>query len=166
MGEKGRTTSIILALLGILSSLTSCIETAEDKEDIYGIIHLTLCKPEYKTRAFIPDEDKINDLNIVVIEGEKIEEIIWRDGMEKSDEYEFDISLVKGRTYTIAAIANIGRRLELSSHEDLKKLIVEMTESDRYPHGIPMSAVCEDIHIGNDTSAHKYLRFDTRKAAA
>lgn len=152
MGRKGRAGCCILASAGILWCIASCTEIDRVTDGSYESVIITLSGPTFDTRAAIPDDEAINDLNLIIIEGESTEEIIWKENLKKSPEHKFDVRLVKGRTYTVAAIANLGRRLDIRSYEELKELTVELQESDGYRNGIPMSAVCEDIRIGNSTS--------------
>lgn len=161
MGRKGKTGCYILAA-GILWSIASCTKTERGTDSTYESVSITLCDPIFDTRATIPDEEAINDLNLIIIEGKSTEEIIWKEELEKSREHKFEVRLVKGRTYTVAAIANLGKRADIRSYEELKELTVEIQESDGYRNGIPMSAVCEDIRIGNGTS----LRMELIRMAA
>lgn len=157
MGRKGRTGGFILASWGILSLLCACEEIDQDSDGLSESVIITLCSPIFDTKAYIPDEDSINDLNLIIIEGDKTEEIIWMEGLEKSGGHKLEVSLVKGRTYTIAAIANLGRRLDIETYRDLRELTIELQESDGYSNGIPMGAVCENIRIGDGTSIRMEL---------
>ena len=151
MGRNKRAEGYILASLGIIPLMTACTEVNKETDSTYGSVIITLSDPIYDTRAVIPDEDTINDMNLIIFEGRSTEDIIWKDGLEKLCEHKFEVSLIKGRTYTVAAIANLGRRLDIRSYEELKELTVEMEDSDGYRNGIPMSAVCEDVMVGNGT---------------
>ena len=157
MGRKGRTGSCILVSAGILWYSASCTKIDRETDDTNESVPITIYSPVFDTRAAIPDEEAVNDLNLIIIDGESTEEIIWKEDLVKSREHKFEARLVKGRTYTVAAIANLGRRVGIRSYEELKELTVELQESDGYRNGIPMSAVCEDIRVGNGTSLQMEL---------
>lgn len=162
MGRKGRTGCFILASLCILSIIAGCTEIDGENGSLYESVNITLSTPVFDTKAWIPDEEAINDLNLIIIDNEKTEETIWREGLEKSGDHKFEVQLVKGRTYTIAALANLGRRLDIRSYRELKEMTLKLQESDGYRNGIPMVSVCEGIRVGNGTSIRMGL---TRLAA-
>lgn len=164
MDGKGRAGNIILTLCGIIS-LWACSEredTIPGESDARETVEVILECPGYETKAYIPDEDAVNDLNLIIFEDEVAEESIWRDNIRNRDELRFEISLVKGRRYTICAVANTGRRIQVKNLDEWTQLAVELQESDRYPHGIPMSATVKDMISGEMDPIHMEL---TRMAA-
>ena len=157
MERKGRARCYILASAGILWCIASCTKINSETDSTHESVIITLSDPIFDTRAVIPDDEVINDLNLIITEGGNTEEIIWKDGLEKARKHTFEVSLVKGKTYTVAAIANLGRQLDIMKYDELKKLTIELQESDGYRNGIPMSSVCEGIKVANGTAVHMEL---------
>lgn len=108
--------------------------------------------PGYGTKAIIPDEEVINDINLLVFENGEIEEIIWADDLNRHASVEFDTRLVKGRKYTIAALANMRRKMNVSSLEDWDELFYEHPDEKGFRNGLPMSAVIDNISIEDGKS--------------
>ena len=147
MGRKGKTGRYILA---IFMALPGC--TGKEFTDIAQDVRITLECPGYATKASLPEEDVIRDLNILIFENGRIEESIWREEINGKESVGVEASLVIGRTYTIAAIANLGRRLEVNDQTGWNNTKIELQESDGYRNGIPMSAIAEDVVISQGTS--------------
>lgn len=78
MGRKKRAEGYILASLGIIPLMTACTEIGKETDSTYGSVIITLSDPIYDTRAVIPDEDAINDLNLIIFEDRSTEDIIWK----------------------------------------------------------------------------------------
>ncbi len=70
--------------------------------------------------------------------------------------------MVKGRTYTIAAFANLGKRLKPKDHAELEKTIVEMREEEGFRSGIPMSATVEDIVPEDESITIELIRMTAK----
>ncbi len=154
MGRKGRTTCFILALC----SIWACKEVTDiNADNCCETVCINLNGCGYDTKAVIPEEDVIRDLNIIIFEDGKVEETIWKSGLQESRNLQFAITLIRGRTYTVAAIANLGKRLQINLYEEFKELTIELQESDGYSNGIPMSAVSEEIKVGTGTSVRLEL---------
>lgn len=107
-----------------------------------------LTVPSYSTKASVPDEERIRDMNLMIFEDGKAEEIIWRRGIAAGDDIRFEVTLVKGRRYTIAAAANLGRRLDFEDVGDWEGITAELKSSRGFTNGIPMTAIAEDIVPG------------------
>lgn len=101
--------------------------------------------PGYSTKAVIPDEDRVNDINILIFENGLMEEAIWKDRIYGPEDLEEEISLVKGREYSVCAIANMGRPIKPESMKDLEEMTFELHEKDSYMTGIPMSAYASGL---------------------
>ena len=147
MDRKRRTEGYILAL-SVIMALWACSKDPDQKlpADCERCTTSIILKcPGYGTKAALPDEDKVNNLNIIIFQNGEAEETIWQESIKESDRLEFKISFVKGRRYTICAIANLGRRLDIKDYEEWEDMRVEIQESDGYRQGIPMSACIEDI---------------------
>lgn len=125
----------------------------EDKDDNRVMFQNTkiIVRPsDVGTKAGLQDEGKINDMNIWIFADGAVEKTIWKDGIRGSDDIEFSIPLIKGRNYTIAALANIGRKLDIKDYSEWEKSFVELKEGDGYGNGLPMSAFAEGIKPGGE----------------
>ena len=78
--------------------------------------------PGYSTKAVIPDEDRVNDINILIFENGLMEEAIWREGIYGQEDLEFEITLVKGREYSVCVVANMGTQIKPESMKDLENM--------------------------------------------
>ena len=165
MGGKGRNTGKILTFLTVFAA-AACTEAGDigrqTKEEEYESVRIVLKGSAYRTKALIPDEEAVRDLNISVFEEDRIEESIWIARIEDPDDLEFEVRLVKGRKYTVAAVANYGRRLEAGGYDEWKSISYGLDTSDGYADGIPMSAAAEGIMVEEGTSIRLEL---TRMAA-
>lgn len=101
-----------------------------------------------ETKAVIPKEDQINDVNLIIFENGTAEHMIWNRNLPDDGSAEIEVKLVKGHTYSVFAAANLGKRLEVKEMEDLKSLRFELNESDGYSNGIPMTAIMEEMTAG------------------
>ena len=106
--------------------------------------------PFHKARISLPSEEKVNDISLMIFADGELEESIWRDRTGDPDDLVFEVALVKGREYTIAALANLGCRPDIRSHMELKELTLEIPDSKGYGNGIPMAAMAEGIIWGED----------------
>lgn len=114
--------------------MTGCSNEERLTADDYVEIGISLSCADTETRAFIPEEDRINDLNLIIFEDSKAEVLIWE---EKVDD--IVVRLRTGRRYTFFAMANLGSRIDMDSLSELDTFIYELQESDGYRNGIPMS---------------------------
>lgn len=153
MEGKGRARGYILALCMFMSGCAG----KELHTDITEDVHITLECPGYGTRASLPEEDVIRNLNILIFENGKVEETIWKDDMTGNGNVRAETSLVIGRTYTIAAIANLGRKLAIEDLSQWEQATVSLQDSDGYRNGIPMCAIAEDIKVSKGTSVRMEL---------
>ncbi len=146
MERKGRTKACILGLLGIIS-LWACSKAEYPAYSDIETTSIILQCSGYGTKASVPDEDRINDMNIIIFKNGEIEETIWKDRIQKSGVLEFEIRFVQGQTYTICALANLGKKLIINDYEEWEETISELPDSDGFRHGIPMSACIQDIRL-------------------
>ena len=79
MERKGRARCYILASAGILWCIASCTKINSETDSTHESVIITLSDPIFDTRAVIPDDEVINDLNLIITEGGNTEEIIWKD---------------------------------------------------------------------------------------
>lgn len=149
MEGKGRTACHILTFLSILT-INACTGNSLDNVGTLENTVIILKYPEYETKALFPNENCINDVNIVIFENGKIEEIIWKTGIHGPDGLKFEVTLVKGRRYTISALANIGRRLYKEDYDRWEDMTVELNDSNGFRYDIPMSATINDFIAGHN----------------
>ena len=142
MDRKGRISGYLLILL---TSITGCVESddlicREDRK-----VSITIQCPSFRTKAEIPQEDKIKDINLIIFEDGRAETVYWDDDLDTDDEIRFETSFVKGRKYSIFAMANTGRKLEARDIEDIGSLSIEVGDEGFGSSGLPMSAYLEDV---------------------
>lgn len=152
MGRKRRISGIIL---GICAILTGC--SRGHLESTEGHTTLSMTCASAKTRASVPDEDIINDINIVLFENGKAESFIWKDGLGADGRTDVDISYIKGRRYGLLILANMGRRIEVSDTAALDGLVIELTDKEGFSNGIPMSAYMEEISFDGERKTEVLL---------
>ncbi len=134
----------------------------DDKPVLFQNTRIILNTPGSGTKAVLPEEDKVNDINILVFADGELEKSLWESRIQRDGDLYFDISLVKGRTYTIAAFANLGKRLKPKDHAELEKTIVEMREEEGFRSGIPMSATVEDIVPEDESITIELIRMTAK----
>ena len=132
MERKGRISGWILGLLASVLTV-SCNEKEAVEGTEQKVVIRILCEG-YRTRSTGSIDDLITDINIIAFDGKdaEISEWIQTDGME-----EISLSLVRGRKYTIFAAANIGRRLDLKTLEELDEASIEIVDPSRIRHSPP-----------------------------
>ena len=157
MGRKGSISGIIL---GICSILTGCIRGQMDSSN--GEMTLSIVCTSQQTKAQMPDDDRINDINLILFENGKAETAIWKDGLEADGRADIDISYVKGRRYSLFVLANMGRKIAASDTSVLNSLAMELTDVEGFSNGIPMSAFIEDITFDGE----KKMQVELERMAA
>ena len=142
MDRKRRISGCLLALL---TCITGCVESDELICGEERKVSISIQRPSFRTKAEIPQEDRIKDINLIIFENGKAETVFWDDNPDTEDEIRFETSFVKGRRYSIFAIANIGKKLIIHNIEEVSKFTIETGEDGFGDYGIPMSAYIEDI---------------------
>lgn len=104
----------------------------------------------HKTRISLPSEEKVNDISLMVFADGQLEESLWRDRISSKEDMVFEVPLVKGREYSIAALANLGSPPKVTELKELEEMAVEIKDGEAYGNGIPMSAMAEGIIWGED----------------
>ena len=151
-GTKDPDTVIETECADISMKISPWNEKDERIEPFENTTKVVVNCPRYGTKATIPDEDAINDINLLIFENGEVEEIMWKDDLEGHATIEFDTRLVKGRKYTIAALANMHRKVNLSNLEDWKELTYELPDNKGFRKGLPMSAIIHDIYVEDGKS--------------
>lgn len=140
MGRKRQISGIVLAICAMLAG---CSRSEMDTSLGRTTLIMECGSPE--TRASIPDEDTINDINLLLFENGKAETAIWKDGLGADGRTEIDISYIRGRRYSLMVLANMGRKVEVRDTAALRELTAELPDMDGFGKGIPMSAYFKDI---------------------
>ena len=146
MDRQGRISGGLLTLLACISAM-GCIDSYEPENKDESIVRISVQCPSFQTKAEIPEEDRIRDINLIIFEDGKAETVFWKSGLEGSGSrtMDFETSFVKNRKYSAFAIANIGKRLEAESIDDISAVMAEVSEDGFSGSCIPMSAYLEDI---------------------
>lgn len=124
---------------------SGCAETYEPSSLEERTVTISVECPSFMTKTMVSEEDRIHDLNLIIFEDEKAETVFWESGLAESDELKFDASFVKGRSYSLFAMANAGRRLEAERLEDIGDITADTSGDGFSGSGIPMSAFMEDV---------------------
>lgn len=152
MGRKRRIRSCILSISAAVA-ITGCdevnVDTQTEGRDRCNTTFLIENKG-MSTRSSVTDENKINDLSLIIFEDDEAERTVWRSGIHESEEIRLSADLVKGRRYTFFVIANLGKETDITHISELKDMAYEIAPEDSFSKGIPMSALYEDILIEND----------------
>ena len=149
MEGKRRISGNILTVLTFIT-MTGCMKNAIAEEGVKINVTVSAVCPGFRTKASIPEEDRISDMNIIIFEDGKTETLFWQDDMSGSDVAVFETSLVKGREYSIFAAANLGERLEIGTLEEIETVAAEISEEGFGKGCIPMSAFEKDVSIDKD----------------
>ena len=144
-GSKDPNTVIDIEAADISTKICQWNEKDERIEPFEKPTKIVVRNPDYCTKAIIPDEEAINDINLLIFGKGEIEEIIWDNDLNGQDAVEFETRLVKGDKYTIAALANMGKKMNISQIEEWENLIYELDDAKGFLNGLPMSAVLKDV---------------------
>lgn len=133
--------STILTGIGMLAGLLSgCGKQTAGKECI-----ITLGVENYMivSKAMMPDEYKISNINLLIFDSYgRIVENIYR-----KDRSPVNISLISGETYSFAATANFGYKVNVCTLDDLKRLTYHLAYPDEYREGMPMTSEIVSMKI-------------------
>ena len=145
MGRKGRISDIVLTVCIFMTG--GCISEKEEAFSTgYKDVRICVSQPGYVTKAIIPDEDIIKDLNIVIFEDDVKEGHIYRPSLD-TDKAEMETRLVQGHRYSFFAFANCGGRIEADSIEDIQDFVYRQETMEGFPDGLPMTGVLEGVLI-------------------
>ena len=132
-------------LLAILTCITGCVKSEDLIYEEERKVSISIQCPSFRTKAEIPLEEKINDINLIIFEDGTAETIYWDENPDTEDEIKFETSFIKGRSYSIFAMANIGKKLEIREIKEIDDLSAEVGDEGFGMSGLPMSAYLEDI---------------------
>ena len=146
MERKGKSYHHILILWAI-SVLSACTDASDMGSLQEGMTTVHISCPGYETRAVIPDEERIHDLNLLFFADGELEEALWQTDIPDGRDLSFDVRLAEGRTYSVCAIANFGKQLTIRHQEEVHKIRYELADCNGYGNGIPMSAMIEGTKV-------------------
>lgn len=146
-GTKDPDTVIDTEAADISMKIATWNEKEERIELFQNATKIMIKGPSYGTKAIIPDEEAINDINLFIFKNGEVEEILWTDDLDRQDAVEFEMRFVKGSKYIIAALANMRRKMNISSYDEWEELIYVLDDNKGFRNGLPMSAVIKDIHV-------------------
>ena len=139
MGRKRKLLCRILTALSVLYSCNTEKPTAE--------ISFKLSEPAITTKAAMPDEEKISDVNFLVFDAYgRLEHSSYTTGSPYCQ-----ARLLVGERYNVTALVNFGYRIEAQHIEELEDLVLHLAYPDEYRSGIPMS-VSSDFIVGSDST--------------
>lgn len=134
---------LTLVLIGLLINSCMVSEYSEATADV--TISIKDCS--LSTKAELPDEEKISDINIMIFdEYGNLEKNTYQRGGQQS----FNMTLLKGTRYSFYACVNFGYEVKVNTEEELKNLEYHLAYPDEYREGIPMAAVSRNVLITKD----------------
>lgn len=142
--EKG-----ILSRILIYSAVLLCAWGCMDKEcmEERSNVEIRFRCTDACTKAEMPDEDRINDINLLIFDeyGLLEKHVFVGNGPESCS-----VNLLKGVRYTVCACANFGYKVMADCIDDLKELAFYMAYPDEYRDGMPMAGFIDDAVIHDD----------------
>ena len=139
MGRKRKLLCRILTTISILASCNTEKQTAE--------IYFKLSEPDLTTKAVLPDEEKISDVNFLIFDAYgRLEYSSYTIGSSYCQ-----ARLLVGERYHVTALVNFGYKIEVQHIDELEDLVLHLAYPDEYRSGIPMS-VSSDIVVSGDST--------------
>lgn len=132
-------------LIYVMLSAATCLSGCTTREEVtFSTARVTVgfdCGV-MTTRALDPDESRISDISLMVFDGSgNAEECIWlADGSTSAE-----LSLIKGRRYSIRACANFGYQVYADHIDELEEVSIHLAYPDEYREGIPMTGQTDGI---------------------
>ena len=121
-------------LITVLMLAQGCAYTAEHTQRSIGI-PILLSPVNIISKSPLPQEDKISDVNIFIFNSSgQMEKQIYSEGGVRS----FEVKLLEGEEYTIAALVNFGIKVNVSDIGMLNSIQCHLVYPDEYKEGIPM----------------------------
>lgn len=135
MGRERRVWNrVLIALLATIQVTIGCQKTTAHQWEETDI-NIILSGDALQTRAVLPDEEKISDVNILVFNTNgELEKSIYSSGGITC----FQITLLKNQEYTFTALINFGIKISVDTIEELDNISCHLAYPDEYQEGIPM----------------------------
>ena len=145
MGRERRIQNKVLTSLVLMTGLLCGCLKDEDRGRCEVTIWMQDCLPT--SRAAMPDEGKISNISLLIFDSYgRILENIYR-----QDNKPVNVSLIKDESYSFAALANFGYKVNVTSVEDLESLRYHLAYPDEYKEGMPMTSRIVPYRITNNT---------------
>lgn len=145
MGRERRIQNKVLTSLVLMTGLLCGCLKDEDRGRCEVTIWMQDCLPT--SRAAMPDEGKISNISLLIFDSYgRILENIYR-----QDNKPVNVSLIKDESYSFAAVANFGYKVNVTSVEDLESLRYHLAYPDEYKEGMPMTSRIVPYRITNNT---------------
>lgn len=140
MGRKKGLWYPLLSIAILMAAFTNCHEKLSD-DSRWIQINITSGVPASK--AQMPDETKVTDINLLIFDshGMILEHLYGIGGRE------FQVCLIKGESYTFAALANLGYRVNVKTLDELRDLDFHLAYPDEYKEGMPMYSEIQSHRI-------------------
>ena len=114
-------------------------------EDRNSEIEFTVCCPPSVSKAMMPDEDKVSDMNLLIYDSRgDLEFSTFVKGCSSK------VSLLRGKRYTFCACINFGYTISAATFAELSEATFHLAYPDEYREGIPMCALVRDHLIGDE----------------
>lgn len=111
-------------------------------------------------KAYLPDENKVTDLNLFIFNGSVLEQALYIQGAWLQQIIAGEpirLNLVSGCRYRFMACANLGYDLRPATLEQLMRYPYYLAYPDEYGPGMVMSCIC-DTQVDGDMSVRLTLR--------
>lgn len=142
MGRKRRIWGTVLTCMIWMS--VSC--STDMTEDETAAMTIRISCAEAATRAFDPDEDLIDGVDVMIFDEEgRLDERMYLDGnsMDSDGEITGRVTLLKNKKYFLYACANLGSVPKVDSIRDMEEIRCHLAYPDEYRSGIPMAGKTE-----------------------
>lgn len=149
MERKRKLSGSILTMMAAGLTAAGCLQSSGPEMEIRREVSIGFERGGYVTRTALPDEERINDINLIVTSGDEIEDIIWTRTPYDNQSHFITLNLIRGRSYSFHTFVNFGKKIEVSSADELDEVSFRIENPDGYTGGIPMTAVSEDVMIGD-----------------
>ena len=139
----------------VLTATIGCNAPAYIVPDEKTDVIISVCMDDMNTRASEPDEHLITDLTVMIFGTDgHLEDSRYfsKAGLEGNVLPTYETTLIRKKEYSIYACANIGRKVNVRSLEDLMELKCNLAYPDDYREGIPMAGRIEKAVIDEETS--------------
>ena len=77
MERKRKLSGSILTMMAAGLTAAGCLQSSGPEMEIRREVSIGFERGGYVTRTALPDEERINDINLIVTSGDEIEDIIW-----------------------------------------------------------------------------------------
>ncbi len=138
--ERGIWSTLLTGIGALAGLLCSCAKQTDAER---CLVTIGFEDHRLASKAIMPDECKISNVNLLVFDsyGQIVENIY------RKDRNPVNINLIAGQTYSFAATANFGYKVNVSSLEDLSEIAFHLAYPDEYQEGMPMTSEIVSMKI-------------------